>query len=373
MCDKKVSIITVCLNSEKTIEQTIQSVLNQTYRNIEYIIVDGQSTDKTLEIINKYQSQIAMCVSEQDKGLYDAMNKGISMATGDIIGIINSDDWYAPDAVKNVVQTFSKGEIDVVYGIMEIVHSDGHISKTQNGPLEQMLYRMVIPHPTAFVRKEIYQEVGKFDLQYRVVADYDLFLRIYLHNCKIRQIPNVLAYFRNGGLSTVNAVACADEIRTVARYYAGQRDDVETLEKIERYYQTRIKNAQTLEKIDWILKNKKGAAASVIRKCMDENVTVAIFGAGSVGLECFQFLKEMNVTVKCFLDNDKSKYGTMFMEKPIQRCMRRGSGNPYIIIAVMNYQEEIMSQLEEMGYQQNKDFCLYYDIVKNIFEKVKGE
>ena len=101
-----VSIITVCFNSERTIEQTIKSVLNQTYKEIEYIIVDGQSTDGTLDIINKYSSQIAKIVSEPDEGLYHAMNKGISMATGDIVGIINSDDWYEPYTVEEVVKCF---------------------------------------------------------------------------------------------------------------------------------------------------------------------------------------------------------------------------------------------------------------------------
>lgn len=369
MYDLKVSIITVCLNSEKTIEQTIRSVLDQTYKNIEYIIVDGQSTDKTLQIIRKYQDRIATCISEPDKGLYDAMNKGISLSTGDVIGIINSDDWYAPDAVENVVRLFAKEKIDVVYGAMEIVHSDGITSKVQNGALEQMLYRMVIPHPTAFVRKGVYQEVGCFNLQYRVVADYDLFLRMYLYRCKFRQTPHVLAYFRNGGLSTVNAVACAEEIRRIARYYAKQRDDTEILKKIEQYYQTRIANAKTLEKVHWILENKKKEAALAIRKYRNENDKVDIFGAGSVGLECFRFLQEMNVPINCFLDNDGSKHGSMVMEKPIQKCVRRE--NHYIVVAVMNYQEEIINQLEEMGYRNKEDFCMYYDIVQKVYEKVK--
>lgn len=371
MNNKKVSIITACLNSEKTIEQTIQSVLNQTYPNIEYILVDGKSTDRTLEIISKYQNRIAMCISEQDKGLYDAMNKGISMATGDIIGIINSDDWYAPDAVANVVRTFSKKKMDVVYGLMEIIHSDGHISRVKNGSLEQMLYRMVIPHPTAFVRKEIYQKIGNFDLQYRVVADYDLFLRIYLNNCRIQQIPCVLAYFREGGLSTANAVECADEVRKVAQYYAKQRKDIATLNKIEQYYQIRRRSAQTLEKGYWIRKNKNEEAALIIKEYIGDKDGVDIFGAGSVGLECFQFLKDMNVSVNCFLDNDESKYGAMFMERPILRCAKKEEANHYIVVAVMNYQKEIIGQLEEMDYQKNKDFCMYDDMVENIFEKVK--
>lgn len=371
MEDKKVSIITVCLNSERTIEQTIQSVIHQTYHNIEYIIIDGKSTDRTLEIIEKYKARIAKCISEEDNGLYDAMNKGIELATGDIIGIINSDDWYADDAVENVVRAFETEESDVVYGMMEVVHTGGSISKIKNGELQQMLYRMVIPHPTAFVKKTVYEKVGKFDMRYKIVADYDLFLRMYLYPVKMQQIPYVLAFFREGGLSTANAVTCAEEVRAVAKYYARQRENFEILEEIERYYEIRIQNAKTLEKAYWILKNNKKKAKTALNEWLEKKQKVNIFGAGSVGVECFQFLKEMDVSIECFWDNDEAKYQTMFLGKPVLKCIEKERTKNYIVVAVMNYQEEIVQQLEAMGYQRKEDFCLYSDIIENVYMQIE--
>ena len=366
MNDIRVSIITVCLNSGKTIEKTIQSVMSQTYKNIEYIIIDGQSVDGTLEIIEKYRNQIAKCISEKDNGLYDAMNKGIALATGEIIGIINSDDWYAPDAVENIVKMFQQGSTGVVYGGMEIVYSDGRTSRVKNGPLEQMLYRMVVPHPTAFVRKEIYDTVGNFDLKYKIVADYDLFLRMYLQDVKMQQITSVIAYFRDGGLSTSHAAKCAEEVREVAKYYAEQRRDLKTLEQIENYYRTRIRDAKTKELVFRILKNKKEIAKTVLKKGLNGRNKVSIFGAGNVGVQCALFLKEMNVEVDCFLDNDKGKYKDLFMGKAIRNCRTNKLEENFIIVAVMNYQEEIVRQLIELGYQKDEDFCVYYDLVEKV-------
>jgi len=368
---EKVSIITVCLNSESTIERTIQSVLGQTYRNIEYIIIDGMSTDKTLEIIEKYKDKIAKYISEKDNGLYDAMNKGIDMATGDIIGIINSDDWYADDAVENVVHAFATEETDVVYGSMEIVHSDGCTSKVKNGKLEQMLYRMAIPHPTAFVRRSVYENVGKFDLRYKIVADYDLFLKMYLYPVKIQQISYVLAFFCDGGLSTVKAVECADEVRAVAEHSAKQRGDFKALEQIERYYQIRMRNAKMVEKVNWILRENRELAISLLGKWPTGERKVNIFGAGNVGAECFRFLKEMKIPVECFLDNDEEKCCEMFLERPVRKCAVKNENENYIVVAVMNYQEEVVKQLEKMKYQRERDFCLYSDIVEKIFKKIK--
>jgi len=123
----KISIITVCLNSEKTIEQTIQSVIEQKDEDLEYIIVDGRSVDKTLHIINKYKNNISLIISESDNGIYDAMNKGISLATGDVIGIINSDDWYEQGTFEGIRNCFLRSDADVVYGKMNLVDENGSI------------------------------------------------------------------------------------------------------------------------------------------------------------------------------------------------------------------------------------------------------
>ena len=152
----KVSVITVVYNSVDTIEQTIQSVLNQTYKNIEYIIIDGLSTDGTQKIIEQYLDCIAYFISEKDNGIYDAMNKGIRKASGDIIGIINSDDWYAEDAVENIVDCFKQNDVGLVYGNIIDVFQNGEQKERLKEPLENMWHQMSVPHPSTFIKRSRY-------------------------------------------------------------------------------------------------------------------------------------------------------------------------------------------------------------------------
>ena len=202
MTDILVSIITVCYNSEKTIRQTMDSVLKQTYSNIEYIVVDGASTDGTLAIIREYEQRFGArmrYISEPDNGIYDAMNKGIGMAEGEIIGIINSDDYYELDAVEKVVSAYGKEDCAVLYGEMRTWMDDKEESVWIGSP--EFIEKRMIGHPACFVTKRAYDKFGVFDTRYCSVADYDLMLRY--KKCKeIRFIPiyEVLANFRSGGM-----------------------------------------------------------------------------------------------------------------------------------------------------------------------------
>lgn len=197
-----VSIITVCYNSEKTIAQTIESVLHQSYREIEYIIVDGNSTDRTMEIVERYQAEFdgrMKVVSEPDDGIYDAMNKGIRMASGELIGIINSDDFYEPDAVAVMAKIYKQGMCVVMYGeIRSLVdEKEESISLLSHEFLDQRMIR----HPACFVTRSAYEKYGLFDTRYCCVADYDLMLR-YHRSGGVEFIPvyEVIANFRNEGV-----------------------------------------------------------------------------------------------------------------------------------------------------------------------------
>lgn len=205
----KTTIITVSFNSSATIKETIDSVLRQQYDNIEYIVVDGESTDGTQEIVKSYGSRISKFISEKDEGLYDAMNKGIDMATGDIIGIINSDDIYADSkTISKIASVFNQKKIDIVYG-------DLYYFKTgfPNIPLryykggifslKRVMYGLMPPHPTFFIKKDVYRKFGKFDLKYSLSADFDLILRFLgVHKVAFEYIPEVLVKMRTGGKST---------------------------------------------------------------------------------------------------------------------------------------------------------------------------
>lgn len=200
-----VSIITVTYNAALFIEETIKSVLSQTYTNIEYIIIDGGSMDGTVEIIRQYNGKIAKWVSEPDKGLYDAMNKGISMATGGLIGIVNASDYLAPNAVKLMAEAANVyPEAGVFHGDINMLNEDGTFFKRKrpNPDLSQHYKGMQIHHPTVFVRKQVYDEVGTFDLQFKISADFDLILRCVNAGVKFHYIPEVISNFRLGGVST---------------------------------------------------------------------------------------------------------------------------------------------------------------------------
>ena len=207
LCYPKISIVTVCYNSAATIEQTIQSVLGQSYPNIEYIIIDGGSTDGTVDIIKKYASQLAYWVSEPDKGIYDAMNKGIWRTSGDIIGIINSDDWYADNALSMVADYFvSHEETALLHGDMIEVAQSGRqrIIKGLAAGKEEVL--SWYEHPTVFIRKSVYNKFGGYSLQYKILSDGEFMLRLRYGGASIGYIHQVLAYFRLGGVSNTECL-----------------------------------------------------------------------------------------------------------------------------------------------------------------------
>ena len=200
-----VSIVTVIYNGEKYIEKTIQSVLHQSYDNVEYIIIDGGSTDKTLDIIKKYDKYIDYWVSEPDEGIYDAMNKGLSLCNGAIIGIINADDWYETYAVKLSVDALEKQNGDYTCGSVRKIPSELLVRPICPMEAHKIYQGMMYPHVSAFIRKDIYQKVGKFDTRYKIAADFDMAMRIHLHGYKAICINKVLATVVEGGISANGA------------------------------------------------------------------------------------------------------------------------------------------------------------------------
>ncbi len=219
----KISIITVCFNSGKTIKDTFNSVLEQTYTNFEYIVIDGKSSDNTLQIIEDYKNKFKnrgiefKYISEKDKGIYDAMNKGIKMSSGDIIGIINSDDILANcNVFKHIVDSFNE-DIDAIYG--DVVYMDDKFKKLMRVFISGKARKHFAwhpTHPTLYVRKKIYDKYGVYNIKYRIAADLDFMLRITNMNIKYNYIKEYLVIMRTGGKSTNGLRGYTDNMKEAA-------------------------------------------------------------------------------------------------------------------------------------------------------------
>lgn len=198
----KISIITVCFNSEKTIERTIQSVINQNYDNLEYIIVDGGSIDQTIEVIKKYEKHIDKWISEPDKGISDAFNKGIKMSSGEIIGIINSDDCYTEGAITKIAEEYDK-EIDIYRGriILWNTETGNRVSETPTIGLPLSGLITNVCHQGVFIRKDAYERYGIFDVSLKYNMDFDLLLRFEHAGAKSKLVNHDLAYFTMSGIT----------------------------------------------------------------------------------------------------------------------------------------------------------------------------
>ena len=205
----KISIITVVWNNKETIKDAIDSVLNQAYKDIEYIIVDGASSDGTVDIIKSYGDKITKFISEPDKGLYDAMNKGLTLATGDIVGILNSDDFYIDEfVIEKVVNEFKEKQVDSVYADLVFVKSENlektvrYYDSSKFNP-EKFAYGWMPAHPTFFVKREIYEKYGVFRTDLKIGADFDILARfLHTHKISYSYMQEVLVKMRLGGVST---------------------------------------------------------------------------------------------------------------------------------------------------------------------------
>jgi len=204
-----ISIITVCLNSEKTIEQCIQSVLQQSYENIEYIIIDGHSSDKTLSIIESYKDAIDYFSSSPDSGLYHAMNKGLELALGDYIIILNSDDWYPVDCIKKLVKAKKFSCTSFVSALAQYVdHTGSNTQILRHMPYDASLQlRMPLRHETMLLSAALYNTIGLYDVSYKIIADLDLTIRLFKAGYTLYELQEPLLFFRNNGISNTNKSA----------------------------------------------------------------------------------------------------------------------------------------------------------------------
>ena len=362
----KVSIITVVYNAVRTIEQTIKSVLCQSYKNIEYIIIDGGSTDGTLDVIAKYRDILAYFVSEPDGGIYDAMNKGIKKATGDIIGLLNADDWYEPNAIEAVVKGFEYSAADVVYGKMILINKDGTKKNHERKTPEMLLESMCLPHPATFLRKETYEKYGLFDTSFRIAADYELMLRLYVNGASFFAVDDILTNFRMTGVSNTGFITLAQENLKIHSIYNANYPNKEKI----------------LEKMNYNLLAAKVRSlcirySSVLPKLLDLlNIkgSVVIWGTGRWGRQIYDVFSNNQIEVLYFVDSDESKWESSFNEITIKSPVALKKYSGLVFIAVKDYDLDIAQKLESMGNPSLR-YVLLRDFVNKaapIYDELNG-
>ncbi len=198
---KSVSIITICLNARALVERTIRSVEEQTYKNIQYIVIDGGSTDGTVDIVKKHREHVDYWSSEPDKGISDAFNKGILQAKGDIVGILNAGDWYSPETVQAVVDYFHKHPVNIVHGDLALWEDD-ELVRVIPGREKGLKRRMTIRHPAMFVHRSAYEKIGLYREDYKIAMDYEWILRAKTHGLRFGHLSKTLTHMLAGGSSS---------------------------------------------------------------------------------------------------------------------------------------------------------------------------
>ena len=201
-----ITIITVVYNNVNHIKGAIQSVLLQNYPNIEYVVIDGNSNDGTLEVLEEFRNQISVLLVEPDTGIYDALNKGISLSNGEVVGFLHSDDFFANnDVIADIAKVFKNDKTEVVYGDLDYVKNNNESIvrrwKAGNFSQRKLNYGWMPPHPTFYARRELYKNFGGFNLAYKIAADYDCMLRFLQKDIVVSYIPKVLIKMRVGGAS----------------------------------------------------------------------------------------------------------------------------------------------------------------------------
>ena len=367
---KTISIVTVCYNGAKTIRKTIESVINQPYDAIEYIIIDGGSTDGTVDIIKEYESKIAYWCSEADNGIYDAMNKGIKKSTGDVIAFINSDDWYVDDVFKDVMDCFEQTQAGVVYGDFRKVWREKYSEgvKVDTFSLDDLYYRFFLCHQAIFFKRKMFDVIGLYNINYRIAADYEWILRAYIDKVKFAYIPKEVCCFRYGGMSSISRNLCAEEGRKIKLSLLPKELEEKYIPLIEEVYvvQKSITFYSILQGVlygdqEYINKVK------LIWEKMDTNVI--LWGAGKIGKRFTSFFADTGMKIVAIMDNNSSIWGEEIEQVKVIEPQYIANKNVKVVITVKDSIDEIRAQLLKLGYEES---CImtYEDIRDLVMDSI---
>ena len=361
----KISIITVTYNCADTIEHTINSVVAQDYDEIEYIVIDGASTDGTCEIIKKYADRIAYYCSERDSGIYNAMNKGLKRATGDVVLFMNGDDCFEDDLVlADISREFEMHpDAEIIIGRERI---NGRISVSYDPNVNRSIYvDTFFPHQATFVRKKLYDTLGGFDEQYRISADYDWILRAYFSGAKVKWVDRVVSVYATGGRSA--SIACVADEYLISTKYLVKLKEEKLISYAKQHY-----SKMFCEMLLWEFMNsdtKDPIICNALRSIFGTQERINIWGAGINGRALCRFLQRNDFEITTIFDADRSKSGSVLEGIKI-RTYEGADG--LIIISTRDYEDDIAATLDEKGLEEFKDYIrfssLAQELVRQVFE-----
>lgn len=358
----KITIITVCFNSVRTIERTIRSVIEQDYDDLEYIVIDGGSTDGTIDIIKKYQNKIYAWISEPDDGIYDAMNKGLQRASGEIFAFLNSDDYYAAHVLSSVKEYFKESSADLVSGNMYLC-SEEICEKIyfDKGNKEKMFFEVIYPHPALFARRKLYIEYGGFDTSYKIAADTDWIMKVCLNGAKVLCVDDYFTYFSDGGISFRKRYAGLEEQYYIALKHARLSRYVYLEQEIHDFYSMKLQQIERWER----QRNAFEKKIENIKELFNYNMEYYIWGIGNRGMECLDILEKLGLTIKGFIDSyqDRTEIKGYHVVRPEKLDSLDFTSR--ICITPKEFEEEIIGRLKSMGFEDTQYF-IYSDMLDQI-------
>ena len=345
----KISIVTVCFNSEATIERAIQSVIAQKYEELEYIVIDGNSSDRTCEIIRKYEEDISYWISEPDEGIYHAMNKGIAAATGQVIAFLNSDDWYNDNTLSKVRHYFENNDVDLVSGNIYFYEEGEALVEDipKQTAVEDYFFDIGLPHPALFARTALFPKYGSFDTQYKIAADYDWMLRVCTGGARVLVVEDFFTYFSCGGMSTAGKYQAVKEQRRAALAHMERTGRWDLQERLEAHYKERLhlarRNIYYIQNMDHV--------GSRLKALYPQDGTFYIWGAGKRGRQCLELLDRADIPITGFVDSYTDS--TTFMGHEIIRP-ERIAAKSYVFVTPQGHTESIRQYVQEHGFAESQ-------------------
>lgn len=375
----RISIVTVCYNSVETIERAIKSVIGQDYDDVEYIVIDGGSTDGTVDVIKKYEQNISYWISEEDGGIYDAMNKGIEHSTGDVIAFLNSDDWYEDNILGEIARRFKEPEMQILCGNI-YSHWKGRVERSHidKEKIEQDIrYCMGYHHSAMFVRKKLFLQFGKFDTQFKIVADYDWLLRVYDGHINIIVVDKVFTNFSCGGISSRYEMQNQHlQERKKASLLSLERS-VELNDK-EKHIWSDVIEKKCIEDgysykyamiLDSVLAGREKDMLTYVKRAFDQN-KYEVFGCGVCFRELKAIMEKLNIRITRLWDNNNEKWGTLIDGIMVGNPDDMLLNEDMVIVASTVNEKEIEAQLIGKGFRKNRHYLLYSEQIKRMVDLV---